>query len=116
MSKISKGLVAIIFLFIITNLLGCNNPIDETPKIDEYIEVLSYKEIKENQYDIEYRLKKDIEEGSGLLTQNLTFNNGTKNYKLISKEKGTQKITVEGNNIKLIYNGSNRYKEEKSIK
>lgn len=114
MKQIGRAIIAIICLSALTlYLTGCSSrDVDNSPKINEFIVITSLKEIKKNQYEVEYELKKDLEKGSGQTTQNLYFNDGKTNVPLVSEKKGKQKITIKGKGIKLIYNASNRYIEE----
>ncbi|KSU65230.1 hypothetical protein [Bacillus altitudinis] len=117
MKKINRLIIAIISVITVIQLTGCDSKTaaSDTPKLDEFIEIISLKQIKDNQYEIEYELKKGLDKGSGLTTQNLYFSNGKKNIPLVSEEKGNQKINIKGNTIKIIFNGSNKYTEEKKI-
>lgn len=117
MVKLYKNSILMICLFsICIYLTGCGTDnSNELPKLKEYIQVASIKEINKNQYEVRYKLKKDLETGNGLTTQNLYFNNGKKNISLISKKSGEQKIIIKGNTIDLIYNGSNKYFEKNKL-
>lgn len=64
---------------------------ENSPKINEYIVIKSLKEIKKNQYEVEYVLKKDLEKGNGQITQNLYFNDGNTNVPLVSEKKENKK-------------------------
>lgn len=98
-------------------LSGCNSQEDNSsPKLNEYVEVISVKEGKKDNYEIEYELKKDIDKGNGLTTQTIYFDNGKEHAPLVSDKKGKEKVTIKGSQIKLVYNSSNKYIEEQKVK
>lgn len=111
MNNFKKIIILILTLILATSLLGCQEH-SGTPKLKEYIEIISIKEIEDNKYEIEYDLKKDFKKGSGQITQTIYFNDGTKNYPLISDKKGKQKLILTGSNVNLIFSSGNRYSEE----
>lgn len=103
-------------LFAIIYFTGCSNQNEKaTPKVDEYIEVISVTEMEKDLYEVRYKLLKDLDRGSGLVNQNLFFSSEKENIPLVSTKKGTEVISIKGKEIILNYLGSNKYIEEKKL-
>lgn len=116
MKNTLKTILYLLCLLPVIYLTGCSSQENSShQKLNEYIEITSVKETKKDNYEIEYELKKDLVNGSGSTTQNIYFDNGKTHIPLVNNEKGKEKLTIKGNEIKVIYNGSNKYIEEKKV-
>ncbi|PFP33171.1 hypothetical protein COD13_28550 [Priestia megaterium] len=112
------SLLFIIFLQACTQSTGSNQ--DSYSKLDEYLDEVSYKQTSKGSTIIKYNLKKEFPKSdSGLLTQQIYFktSDDTESIPLSASSVGRNSLKVEGNpsNIKLIFNGSNKYIEEKKL-
>jgi outer membrane biogenesis lipoprotein LolB len=112
------SLLFIIFLQACTQSTGSNQ--DSYSKLDEYLDEVSYKQTSRGSTIIKYNLKKEFPKSdSGLLTQQIYFKtfDDTESIPLSTSSVGKNSLKVEGNpsNIKLIFNGSNKYIEEKKL-
>lgn len=117
MKNTARNILYLLCILSIFYLSGCNSKEDNSsPKLNEYVEIISVTENKKDNYEIEYELKKDLDKGNGLTTQTIYFDNGKEHAPLVSDKKGKEKLTIKGSQIKLVYNSSNKYIEEQKVK